>query len=54
MIIKKGSSFQERKDDRLFQEGKMLAGAGFADAGSLSRSYLNRMSRSNLFRPRKW
>ena len=56
MIIKKGSSssFQERKDDRLLQEEKMLAASGFTDSGSLSTTHLNTMSRSNLFRPRKW
>ena len=56
LIIKKGSSssFQERKDDRLLQEEKMLAASGCVDSGQLSRSYLNTMSRSNLFRPRKW
>ena len=39
MFIKKGSSFQERKDDRLLQEEKMLAEAGLTVSESLSRAY---------------
>ena len=38
MIIKKGSSFQERKNNRLTEEEKMFAAAGITKSGTLFRS----------------
>ena len=41
MKIKKGSSFKKLKVDRLSDEEKMTAVAGYADSVTLYRSFLN-------------